>query len=165
MTGMWFLAVEKSPMIDGLRKKDAQSCPFCDAIQRRRDRIMEENSLAAAFLDRYPVNPGHTLIIPKRHYASFFEATEKEILAVYDLLRICRDRLTKTHAPDGYNIGVNVNRPAGQSVFHMHIHLIPRFDDDSPNPLGGVRHVIPERGYYRPGIPGTVTGESFSDTE
>lgn len=118
-----------------------QQCPFCDLG----DRVLAENGLAVAVRDLEPAAAGHTLVIPKRHSASFFDLTPEEIAACHALLRSERDALAKQHRPDGYNIGVNDGAPAGQAVSHTHWHLIPRYRGDHPDPRGGVRHVIPTR--------------------
>jgi diadenosine tetraphosphate (Ap4A) HIT family hydrolase len=107
-----------------------------------------ENDLAHALFDQYPVNPGHLLIIPKRHFASLFDATPAEQAALFGLLRQGRELLRQQYQPDGFNIGINDGAAAGQTVMHLHIHLIPRFDGDIANPQGGVRGVIPERRIY-----------------
>jgi diadenosine tetraphosphate (Ap4A) HIT family hydrolase len=118
-------------------------CIFC-AIQNP----ILENDLAHAIFDKYPVNPGHLLIIPKRHFASLFEATPAERAAFFVLLQQGRELLRKQYQPDGFNIGINEGTAAGQTVMHLHIHLIPRFDGDIDNPRGGVRGVIPEKRVY-----------------
>jgi len=120
---------------------DDRACPFCDLG----DRVLAENALAVAVRDVEPAATGHTLVIPKRHSASFFDLTADEIAACHALLRSERDEIAKAHRPDGYNIGVNDGEPAGQNVPHMHWHLIPRYRGDHPDPRGGVRHVIPTR--------------------
>jgi diadenosine tetraphosphate (Ap4A) HIT family hydrolase len=106
------------------------------------------NDLAQAIFDQYPVNPGHLLIIPKRHIASLFEATPAERAALFELLQQGRELLQQQYQPDGLNIGINDGTAAGQTVMHLHIHLIPRFDGDIDNPRGGVRGVIPEKRIY-----------------
>ncbi|MCQ1538280.1 HIT family protein [Methanocalculus taiwanensis] len=104
--------------------------------------------LAYARYDLYPVSPGHQLAIPFRHVASFFEATEAEQAALLSLVHDARRLLDERYAPDGYNIGVNIGAAAGQSVMHLHLHVIPRYAGDMDDPKGGVRGVIPEkRGY------------------
>lgn len=123
-----------------------KECIFCNLDQNRE--ILAENDLAIAFYDAFPVNPGHTLIIPKRHLANYFELTEEECLAIQALLKIVKDTVEEKFHPDGYNIGVNVNEAAGQSVFHVHMHLIPRYIGDVENPKGGVRGVIPNKQKY-----------------
>lgn len=127
---------------------DVEGCPFCRILQHHPDQLIAGTPLAAAIPDKYPVNPGHVLIIPRRHYASFFDATNEELRDFNILLRRCRDIAADRYSPDGFNIGVNINRAAGQSMFHLHIHLIPRYTGDMKRPLGGVRHVIPDRGAY-----------------
>ncbi|MCR5380382.1 MAG: HIT family protein [Lentisphaeria bacterium] len=122
------------------------ACPFCsrDSIGD----VLVENSLALAFYDRFPVSPGHTLIIPKRHVASFFDLETEEHNQIRELGMQCRNIVQQQFHPDGFNIGVNVGKSAGQSVFHCHIHLIPRYLGDVANPRGGVRGVIPAKQNY-----------------
>lgn len=119
-------------------------CPFCTTD---RDRIAE-NDLAFAIYDGFPVNPGHALIIPKRHVANFFELTPDERVACFDLLSEVQEIVTSAYRPDGYNVGVNINEAGGQTIFHVHIHLIPRYRGDVEQPRGGVRGVIPEKQGY-----------------
>jgi len=107
-----------------------------------------ENTQAIAVADAFPVSPGHTLVIPKRHSACFFELTIDEITAVHKLLDQMKTRLNNKFKPAGYNIGVNIGEAAGQTVMHLHIHLIPRFFGDVTEPQGGVRNVIPGKGAY-----------------
>jgi diadenosine tetraphosphate (Ap4A) HIT family hydrolase len=98
--------------------------------------------------DGFPVNPGHVLVIPKRHVANYFELTTEEVLAIRDLLQRMKTEVDAKFHPDGYNIGVNVGADAGQSIFHVHVHLIPRYKGDVKNPRGGVRGVIPAKQSY-----------------
>ncbi len=123
-------------------------CPFC---RLPAGRILEENQIAVALADRYPVSLGHTLIIPRRHVSDFFELDAEEILAVYELLGSQRQRLDQEFRPGGYNIGVNIGATAGQTIRHVHVHLIPRYVGDVADPVGGVRNVIPGKGKYRGG--------------
>ena len=125
--------------------KDNQ-CMFCNLSQDKE--IIAENDLAIAFYDGFPVNPGHSLIIPKRHVENYFDLTEKECASIQDLLKIVQKKVEERFHPDGYNIGVNVNAAGGQSVFHVHMHLIPRYLGDVDNPKGGVRGVIPSKQKY-----------------
>jgi diadenosine tetraphosphate (Ap4A) HIT family hydrolase len=121
-----------------------------------------------ALLDGYPVSPGHTLVVPVRHVSDFFELTTAEVASVAELVSAMKERLDRGYAPDGYNVGVNVGTAAGQTVFHVHIHLIPRYAHDVPDPVGGVRNVIPGCGRYRDGtcLPNsTVVDPSPSTTE
>ena len=118
-------------------------CPFCvegNAIFR--------NDLAYVRYDKYPVTPGHLLVIPRRHVADFFDTDSKEKLAIFALLDEAKQYLANKYSPDGYNVGVNVGEVAGQTVMHVHLHLIPRFQGDTPNPRGGVRGVIPTQQNY-----------------
>ena len=119
-------------------------CLFCTDPQG----VSLENDLAYSARDTYPVSPGHTVIVPRRHVASFFALTAEEVEACMDLLRREKARIDAEHGPDGYNVGVNVGKAAGQSIFHVHIHLIPRYTGDVENPQGGVRHVIPRKAHY-----------------
>ena len=121
------------------------ACPFCTLPEAA---ILGGNDLAFYFEDRYPVTPGHLLIVPRRHVATYFEATPDEQRALWSLLEEARGRLGASRSPDGYNIGINVGEAAGQTVFHLHMHLIPRYKGDKADPRGGVRHVIPEKGKY-----------------
>ena len=118
-------------------------CLFCSPRG-----VTLRNELAYSTRDTYPVSPGHTLIIPFRHCASFFDLTPEETTACMELVAEERRALDAEYNPDGYNVGVNVSPAAGQSIFHVHIHLIPRYKGDSVRPQGGVRQVIPEKAAY-----------------
>ncbi len=120
-------------------------CPFCSLD---REKILFENQMAAAFLDHFPVALGHTLIVTKRHIADVEEATEAEITAIFQLISRCRAYIMETYPCQAFNIGVNAGEAAGQTVFHLHFHLIPRRRGDVPNPRGGVRKVIPNLARY-----------------
>lgn len=122
-----------------------KQCPFCTLPVSR---IVEENGHAVLIQDGYPVSPGHSLVIPKRHIGSFFEVTELERAALFALLDRAKARVAQQHRPSGYNIGINDGAAAGQTVPHLHIHLIPRYDGDQADPRGGVRWVIPEKADY-----------------
>lgn len=113
-------------------------CVFCNIPE---DEVIAHNDLALAFFDSYPVNRGHALIIPKRHVATYFDATPDETIAMAKLLVEVKELLDAEFAPDGYNIGVNVGAAAGQTIFHLHVHLIPRYVGDVPDPRGGVRKI------------------------
>ena len=125
--------------------QSSQPCLFCTI---RADRILGENEYVVWILDTHPVSPGHSLIVPKRHVESFFETTPAEREAMLSLLDRAREHVCQTHAPSGYNIGINEGSAAGQTVSHIHVHLIPRFAGDSKDPRGGVRWVIPNRADY-----------------
>lgn len=120
------------------------ACPFC-----RLDRaIIAENEHAIAIRDLFPVSEGHTLVIPRRHKARVDELDDPEYQACWRLVREVVREMYQSVSADGFNIGVNLGAVAGQTVDHAHIHIIPRFDGDVENPRGGVRHVIPGKGYY-----------------
>lgn len=121
------------------------NCLFCSLD---RARIITANTLALAIYDGFPVSPGHALIIPKRHVASFFDLTEDEKKAMLDMMAQMRQLLLKERNPDGFNIGINDGAAAGQTVMHLHIHLIPRYADDQPDPRGGVRWIFPDKAAY-----------------
>ena len=116
------------------------SCIFCD-YSHSKDKHIAENELAFAIYDTYPVNKGHALIIPKRHFKDFFDATKEEINAIYDLLQEVKVIVEKEYKPDAFNIGINIGEAAGQTIMHLHVHLIPRYKGDVENPRGGVRNL------------------------
>jgi diadenosine tetraphosphate (Ap4A) HIT family hydrolase len=119
-------------------------CAFCNL-----DRAFSaETDLSLAFLDDFPVSQGHTLIIPKRHIETIWEMTNEEYADAFDLIRKVKDILKAKLDPDGFNVGVNCGEAAGQTVFHAHLHIIPRYVGDVPNPRGGVRNIIPGKGNY-----------------
>lgn len=113
-----------------------------------REEWVAENALVFAIRDAHPVSPGHTLLVPKRAIASWFDATPDEVNALTELVGAVKDQLDKVHRPDGYNVGFNDGAAAGQTVFHAHLHVIPRFDGDVGSPAGGVRHAVIGQGYY-----------------
>lgn len=116
------------------------------------------NALAFAIFDRFPVSPGHALVVPRRLVATWFDATSDEQRALLDLVDVVRRRLDRDLHPDGYNLGTNAGEAAGQTVMHLHLHLIPRYRGDMGDPRGGVRHVIPSRGNYLAQAPPLTTG-------
>ena len=122
-----------------------KDCLFC-AIPP--EQILIDGPIAVAARDSYPVSKGHTLIIPRRHVASFFETTDEERRAMLNLLDEVKALLDREHKPDGYNIGINNGAAAGQTVMHLHMHLIPRYAGDRPDPRGGVRWILPEKAAY-----------------
>jgi diadenosine tetraphosphate (Ap4A) HIT family hydrolase len=121
------------------------NCPFCSVSRKR---VVFESEVALAIRDAYPVSPGHTLVIPIRHVASFFECTEAEQTSLLKLLNLARIEVDLQYHPAGYNIGINDGPAAGQTVMHLHVHLIPRYEGDAPDPRGGVRWVLPEKAAY-----------------
>lgn len=121
------------------------SCPFCTLADEQK---IETTEHCFAFRDRYPVSPGHTLIVPRRHVSSFFELTSDERRDLLELMVLCKDQLDLEFNPDGFNIGLNDGPEAGQTVMHVHLHLIPRYKGDVEDPRGGVRWVLPEHARY-----------------
>lgn len=120
-------------------------CPFCSVSK---DRVVHDGKLAIALSDDFPISPGHALIVPKRHISSWFETTSEERVEILELIDVLRKELDERYQPDGYNIGINVGEAAGQTVDHLHVHVIPRYKGDVPDPRGGVRYVIPEKAPY-----------------
>ena len=120
-------------------------CPFCTLPP---ERIIDSNELALVIRDGYPVSTGHTLVIPKRHIGSWFEITPEEQSAMLDLLGKAKAVLEEEFKPDGYNVGINDGPTAGQTVPHLHMHLIPRYKGDLEDPRGGVRWIIPGKAKY-----------------
>ena len=123
-------------------------CPFCDPEP---DRILHQSDLVLVLRDSFPVSPGHALVVPRRHVASFFETTAAEREALLSGVDHARSAVEREHSPDGYNIGVNNGEAAGQTVLHLHIHLIPRYRGDRVDPRGGVRWILPDKAAYWPG--------------
>lgn len=121
------------------------NCPFCTP---ENEKILFENEHAYAIFDRYPVSHGHILIIPKRHFTSIFDGLYNEIEDIWDLICKGKQFLIEKYSPDGYDIGINDGESAGQTIMHLHIHIIPRYSGDMINPKGGVRGVIPEKQKY-----------------
>ena len=127
------------------KKRDPNNpCLFCTDPQG----VSLSNELAFSARDTYAASPGHSVVIPKRHVASFFDLTPEEVAACMDLINEEKKLIDEEFSPDGYNIGVNIGSAAGQSILHVHIHIIPRYTGDVENPQGGVRHVIPKKGHY-----------------
>lgn len=121
------------------------SCPFCTLPP---ERVVFANDLVVVIRDGFPVSPGHTLVIPRRHVGSFFDLTAEERIAMLELLDRAKANLECEYVPDGYNIGINDGQAAGQTVMHLHMHLIPRYTGDQPDPRGGVRWVFPDKADY-----------------
>ncbi|MFN3300756.1 MAG: HIT domain-containing protein [Sediminibacterium sp.] len=121
-------------------------CLFCKIDKNR---IIAESNLAYAIQDKYPVSTGHTLIIPKRHFPDYFEITQPELNAVNTLLSQLKQTLqSKDDSISAFNIGINSGPDAGQTIFHTHIHLIPRRKNDVDQPIGGIRNIMPGKGDY-----------------
>lgn len=122
-------------------------CPFCAVLL---ERIVHQTAHLVAIRDAFPVSPGHTLLIPRRHVVSLFDVTVVEWVELGQLLVEVRAGLQNEFQPDGFNIGINDGAAAGQTVRHSHVHVIPRYHGDQPEPRGGVRWVLPEKAKYWP---------------
>ena len=120
-------------------------CPFCELPPTG---LAELSPLVVAFRDAHPVAPGHTLVIPRRHVATFFDASPEEHVALLAGVLETKRALDAELHPDGYNVGFNAGAAAGQTVMHAHVHVIPRFAGDVSDPRGGVRGVIAHRQEY-----------------
>lgn len=123
-----------------------ETCPLCGRI--RDGEATHSNLRAAAIRDAFPISPGHTLVVSLRHVARFFDLDRDEQADVLDLVNLVCDALDGEFHPDGYNVGVNVGAAAGQTVPHVHVHIIPRYTGDVADPRGGIRWVLPARAAY-----------------
>jgi diadenosine tetraphosphate (Ap4A) HIT family hydrolase len=121
-------------------------CPFC--LLEAQDKVILENSTFIVKFDRYPVSEGHLLVIPKRHVHSFPELRKIEVLGFFEILKDAQTFLGSKYSPAGFNIGINQGKAAGQTIEHLHIHIIPRYSGDVKNPAGGVRKIIPNKVIY-----------------
>jgi len=131
------------------RKADIPSkdaCIFCRPSNRLE--YIAESSNTLAIFDGFPVSQGHALVVPKIHIADYFDLEKTVQHELWESVSFVKDLLQKRYNPDGFNVGININQAAGQTVFHCHIHIIPRYTGDVKNPRGGVRHIIPKKGFY-----------------
>jgi len=129
-----------------LKRDRNPDCPFCNPDSDRE--LIVESATAYAMFDKYPVSKGHALIIPKKHCADYFDLTFREQSACMFMLNTVKEIVKKKFNPDGFNVGININEAAGQTVPHVHIHLIPRYNGDVKEPRGGVRGVLLEKQKY-----------------
>ena len=132
-----------------------ENCFFCklkngefDNSSNKPSKYILENDLALGRFDDFPVNPGHMLFVTKRHVKTIFDTTAEEKTAIFELIDKAKEMIDKEYHPDGYNIGMNCGEYGGQSVMHVHVHLIPRYKGDVENPRGGIRGIIPEKQNY-----------------
>lgn len=125
-----------------------KQCIFCEKAASP-DGILAQNDLAVAFYDSFPVSRGHVLVIPKRHAETYFDLTDAEMVAMKELAFRAKEILDAQYSPDGYNIGFNCREAGGQTVFHCHMHVIPRYKNDVPDPTGGVRTILPGGNYRK----------------
>ena len=124
---------------------ELDNCPFCNIEDTR---IFHRGDLIVGIWDNFAVSDGHALLVPTRHVATWFDATDPERAELLKSIDIARNTIARMHSPDGFNIGFNVGQAAGQTVFHLHVHVIPRYRGDVPDPTGGVRNVIPGKANY-----------------
>lgn len=129
-----------------IKRTENLDCPFCNPESARK--LIVESATAYAIYDKFPVNDGHALIIPKRHCEDYFDLTFKEQAACIFMLNKVKEIISTEFKPQGFNVGINVGEQAGQTVKHVHIHLIPRYKGDVDEPKGGVRGVIPNKQKY-----------------
>ena len=120
-------------------------CPFCDPDP---DRVMRESEYGLVIRDAFPLSPGHLLVIPRRHVASFFDLDPLEQADLLNLLIAARRDLAARRDPDAFNVGLNDGTAAGQTIAHCHWHVIPRYQGDCDDPRGGIRWVLPEKAVY-----------------
>jgi len=121
-------------------------CPFCTRIQD--GEVIEQSTFAVAFADAFPISPGHTLVVSRRHEADFFALSDMEQAGMWVVALRAKDRISADHEPTGFNVAINVGADAGQTVDHAHLHIVPRYTGDVDDPRGGVRWVIPEHARY-----------------
>jgi diadenosine tetraphosphate (Ap4A) HIT family hydrolase len=121
------------------------TCPFCDI-----DRLeqTQEGLFWVAFLDKFPLSPGHTLVIPKRHCSGYAELDQNEKRELMEMIDRVRSELAAKYKPEAFNVGWNDGPEAGQTIFHFHVHVIPRYRGDVKDPRGGVRWILPDRAPY-----------------
>lgn len=133
-------------MLEQTALADGEECRFCLSKPGRRNMIWGKYGFAA--WDRHPASPGHFLVVPYRHFSDYFDITDEEREELWQLVAEGKKMADEEYHPDGYNIGINVGLWAGQSIPHLHIHVIPRYKGDVENPKGGVRGVIPHNKLY-----------------
>lgn len=129
-----------------LNKGNSEISPFLSDGENRE--LLFESATVFSFYDKFPVSKGHTLVVPKRLVSNYFELSVKEQIACWIMVNKVKEELQKLFNPDGFNVGININQEAGQTIFHCHIHIIPRYKNDVENPRGGVRGVIPDKKNY-----------------
>jgi diadenosine tetraphosphate (Ap4A) HIT family hydrolase len=122
-----------------------RECPFCHAAG---DRVFHEGEHILGLWDGFPVSPGHALLVPRRHVATWQDASAEERSALADAIMLAQQTIRKHHQPDAFNVGMNLGPAAGQTVPHLHLHVIPRYEGDVADPRGGVRWVMPGRADY-----------------
>lgn len=129
-----------------LNKGNTDLSPFLIGEEKRE--LLVETATVFSFYDKFPVSKGHSLIVPKRLVSNYFDLTLKEQTACWIVANEVKNILQEKFNPDGFNIGININADAGQTIWHSHIHIIPRYKGDVENPRGGIRGVIPNKKLY-----------------
>jgi len=130
----------------GLKGSEAMSCPFCERVQSHE--YTAERDTAVAFPDTVPLTPGHTLVVPRRHVTYLSEFQPGELTDLWLLGTDLCSELAREHGAAGFNLGINLGQAAGQTIEHVHLHVIPRYEGDVEDPRGGIRWIIPERAPY-----------------
>lgn len=120
-------------------------CPFCSPADKAQ---LARNNNVSILWDSFPISPGHALVTPLRHVASWSDLTREEKIALLDGIDTAQQEIEKQHSPDGYNIGINDGTAAGQTIMHVHLHVIPRYAGDSDDPRGGIRWIVPDKARY-----------------
>ena len=126
----------------------AEDCFFCKFYRDKAEEAFLENEEFFAIYDANPVSKGHALIIPKFHVASISELSSQQVGELFSLLNKVKEIIKEKYNPDGFNIGINEGEAAGQTIFHLHVHLMPRYSGDVLNPIGGVRSIFPDKADY-----------------
>jgi len=126
-----------------------KKCRYCARGYQFSDRVLLRNNYWIGVFDNHPVSPGHMKLVARRHQKSFARLSTQEMAAFLEILRRAKTLVKRKHRPDGWNIGINEGSAAGQTVFHLHVHLIPRYKDDITDPRGGVRTILPGGNYLR----------------
>lgn len=126
-----------------------KKCFFCEIQKQKNKKKIAENDHFFSRFDDFPVSKGHAEIIPKFHTASIFKLSTKQTQDLFSLLNKTKKIIEKKYKPSGFNIGINDGKSAGQSIFHLHVHLIPRYTGDVKNPFGGVRNIFSKKADYR----------------
>ncbi len=119
-------------------------CIFCQVGRA----ILAQTELSLAFFDGFPVSEGHALVVPRRHVPTIWELLDEEYVDLFNLVRAVKGIIQDQFEPQGINVGANCGQAAGQTAFHAHVHIIPRYSGDVPNPRGGIRNMIPGKGDY-----------------
>jgi len=144
-----FCEIYEYQHINQVNQNNGTDCPFCNPSSSQE--LITESAMTYAIYDKFPVSQGHSLIIPKKHEADYFHLSDNIRTSCWIMINRVKRILEERYKPDGFNIGINIGEDAGQTIPHVHIHLIPRYKGDVENPVGGVRNLIPGKGNYLKG--------------